>query len=93
MALGLAAAGADVVATGRRDTFVTQVAGEIEASGRRTLRQTCDVGDAESVRRWCEALGTTDEALLKAVQQVGTRVDRIKSYLGAGGNAADQADG
>jgi hypothetical protein len=45
------------------------------------------------VRRWCEALGTTDEALLKAVQKVGTRVDRIKAYLGAGGNAADQADG
>ena len=40
-----------------------------------------------------EALGTTDEALLKAVQKVGPHVDRIKSYLGAGGNAADQADG
>ena len=38
------------------------------------------------MRRWCEALGTTDEALLKAVQKVGTRVDRIKAYLGAGGN-------
>jgi NAD(P)-dependent dehydrogenase (short-subunit alcohol dehydrogenase family) len=49
MALGLAAAGADVVATGRRDTFVTQVAGEIEACGRRTIRQTCDVADAESL--------------------------------------------
>src|SRR5262252_5710448 len=49
MALGLAAAGADVVATGRRDTFVTQVASEIEACGRRTIRQTCDVADAESL--------------------------------------------
>jgi hypothetical protein len=51
-----------------------------------------DIGDAASVRRWTEALGTTDEALLKAVQVVGPRVDRIKDYLGAGGNAADQVD-
>jgi len=49
MALGIAAAGADVVATGRRDTLVTQVAQEIEAYGRRTIRQTCDVADAESL--------------------------------------------
>ena len=52
-----------------------------------------DVGDADAVRRWCEALGTTDEALLNAVRAVGTRIDRIKAYLGAGGSAADQADG
>ena len=51
-----------------------------------------DVGDAAAVRRWTEALGTTDEALLKAVQVVGSRVDRIKDYLGAGGNADDQVD-
>ena len=52
-----------------------------------------DVGDPASVRRWTEALGVTDEALLKAVQVVGTRVDRIKVYLGAGGNAGEQVDG
>ena len=52
-----------------------------------------DVGDKAAVERWCKALAVTDEALLKAVQKVGPRVDRIKSYLGAGGNAADQADG
>jgi uncharacterized protein DUF3606 len=51
-----------------------------------------DVGDAAAVRRWTEALGVTDEALMKAVQVVGARVDRIKDYLGAGGMAADQAD-
>jgi NAD(P)-dependent dehydrogenase (short-subunit alcohol dehydrogenase family) len=49
IALGLACAGADVVATGRRDTLVADVAKEIEACGRRTLRQTCDVGDAQSL--------------------------------------------
>lgn len=52
-----------------------------------------DIDDAAAVRRWTEALGVTDEALLKAIQVVGPRVDRIKDYLGAGGMAADQADG
>ena len=47
---------------------------------------------ADAVRRWTEALGITDEALMKAVQVVGPRVDRIKDYLGAGGMAADQVD-
>jgi len=54
---------------------------------------TVDVADGAAVRRWTEALGVTDEALLKAVQVVGPRVDRIKDYLGAGGMAGDQADG
>jgi len=66
---------------------------ETEAADDPGSHAAVDVGDADAVRRWCEALGTTDEALLKAVQKVGTRVDRIKAYLGAGGNAADQADG
>ena len=51
-----------------------------------------DVSDPAAVRRWTEALGTTDEALMKAVQVVGPRVDRIKDYLGAGGMAGDQVD-
>ena len=38
LALGLADAGADVVATARRTELVDAVAGEIEARGRRTLR-------------------------------------------------------
>jgi NAD(P)-dependent dehydrogenase (short-subunit alcohol dehydrogenase family) len=49
MATGLAAAGADVVATGRRDTLVGEVASDIEACGRRTIRQTCDVADPASL--------------------------------------------
>jgi hypothetical protein len=51
-----------------------------------------DVGDAQSVARWSRALGITDEALERAVQAVGRRVDRIKDYLGAGGMAGDQED-
>ena len=51
LALGLADAGADVVSTGRRESHVHTVAGEIEAKGRRTLRQTADVADTASLAR------------------------------------------
>ncbi len=51
-----------------------------------------DVHDTAAIARWTEALGVTDEALLKAVQVVGPRVDRIKDYLGAG-RAGEQSDG
>ena len=51
-----------------------------------------DVSDKAAVDRWCKALGITDEALWKAVQVVGKRVDKIKDYLGAG-SASDQDDG
>ena len=50
LALGLADAGADVVPTGRRAAVVDEVAGAIEAKGRRTLRMPADVGDAASLR-------------------------------------------
>jgi NAD(P)-dependent dehydrogenase (short-subunit alcohol dehydrogenase family) len=43
IALGLASAGADVVASARRLDQVEQVAAEIEALGRRSLRITSDV--------------------------------------------------
>jgi hypothetical protein len=56
-------------------------------------RAEVDVGDAAAVARWCAALGVTDEALMKALQVVGPRVDKIKDYLGAGGMAGDQEDG
>jgi NAD(P)-dependent dehydrogenase (short-subunit alcohol dehydrogenase family) len=49
IALGLAAAGADVVATSRRIDQVVTVAREIEALGRRTMRVTCDVSRTSEV--------------------------------------------
>jgi NAD(P)-dependent dehydrogenase (short-subunit alcohol dehydrogenase family) len=55
LALGLADAGADVVATGRRQGLVDEVAAEIEARGRRTLRQTADVADGTSLERLRDA--------------------------------------
>ena len=45
LALGLADAGADVIATARRANLVDTVAAEIEGRGRRTLRVACDVAD------------------------------------------------
>lgn len=49
LALGLAEAGADVVVTGRRTELIEQVAAEVEAKGRRTIRQASDVGDRASL--------------------------------------------
>jgi NAD(P)-dependent dehydrogenase (short-subunit alcohol dehydrogenase family) len=51
LALGLADAGADVVASGRREALVDEVAGEMERRGRRTLRVASDVGDVGSLER------------------------------------------
>lgn len=51
LALGLAHAGADVIATGRRADLVSDVATEIEAAGRRSCRIVCDVADAVSLER------------------------------------------
>jgi NAD(P)-dependent dehydrogenase (short-subunit alcohol dehydrogenase family) len=51
LALGLADAGADVVATARREALVGTLADEIEQRGRRTLRVVSDVGDSVSLAR------------------------------------------
>ncbi len=50
IALGLAEAGADVVASSRRAEQVEKVAGEIETLGRRTLRVTSDVLNRDSIQ-------------------------------------------
>lgn len=49
LALGLADAGADVVATGRRQALVDEVGAEITRRGRRTVNVACDVGDEASL--------------------------------------------
>jgi NAD(P)-dependent dehydrogenase (short-subunit alcohol dehydrogenase family) len=49
IALGLADAGANVVATGRRESHVRDIADAIEARGRRTLRLPADVADSASL--------------------------------------------
>lgn len=56
LALGLAEHGADVVATGRRQALVDSVASEIEALGRRSLRQAADVGEPETLVALREAV-------------------------------------
>jgi NAD(P)-dependent dehydrogenase (short-subunit alcohol dehydrogenase family) len=49
LSLGLADAGADVVATGRRADAVASIAADLERRGRRTLRVPTDVTDRASV--------------------------------------------
>ncbi len=56
IALGLAAAGANVVPSSRRQPQVDSVAAEIEALGRRSLRATCDVLDRASLVRLHDAV-------------------------------------
>ncbi len=51
ISLGLADAGADVVATARRQREVEETAGEVEARGRNTVRLTSDVGDRASLEK------------------------------------------
>jgi len=54
LALGLAEAGADVVATSRRAEQVNETAAQIESLGRRSLAVTSDVGDRGSLEQVLE---------------------------------------
>jgi NAD(P)-dependent dehydrogenase (short-subunit alcohol dehydrogenase family) len=73
LAVGLATAGANVVATGRREELVNEVAAEIEAAGAKTLRRACDIGSRASVDEFRDAVvaqfGQVD-ILLNAAGQI-----------------------
>lgn len=56
MALGLANAGADVIASSRRPEQVEKVAEALERIGSRTLRLTSNVLDRESLKALCDAV-------------------------------------
>jgi NAD(P)-dependent dehydrogenase (short-subunit alcohol dehydrogenase family) len=55
IAKGLAQAGADVVATGRRMDLVSTVAKEIRALGKRSLEVSCDVTDESTIKHLLKA--------------------------------------
>lgn len=80
IALGLADAGADVVATGRRRDMVDAVAAEVTRRGRRTVSMSADVGDAASLtalRDACQRdLGGID--ILVAAAGVTKRVPTLE---------------
>ena len=71
LALGLAQAGANVVASARRQEFVNELAGEIESLGRKSLRVTCDVADRDSL-----------DKLLKACLDAFGKVDILVNAAG-----------
>lgn len=71
MALGLAEAGADVVATGRREELVNAVADDIEQRGRKALRRSSDVQSRESI-----------DALRGAVLKEFGRIDILLNAAG-----------
>ncbi len=54
----LAQAGADIVPSSRRIAEVNAAAAEVQALGRRSLAQTCDVSDSASLTRLLEAACT-----------------------------------
>jgi NAD(P)-dependent dehydrogenase (short-subunit alcohol dehydrogenase family) len=56
IALGLASAGADVVASSRSQDGINETADRIEASGRRTLRISADVQNRESLQKLHDAV-------------------------------------
>ncbi len=56
LALGLAEAGANTVATGRRYDLIESVAAKIEGFGVRTLTAPCDVTSEESVRAFASSV-------------------------------------
>ena len=56
LSLGLADAGADVIATSRRQQEVDKTATEIEAKGLKTLRHASDVQDRGSLESLCAAV-------------------------------------
>jgi NAD(P)-dependent dehydrogenase (short-subunit alcohol dehydrogenase family) len=58
LAKGLATAGADVVATGRRGGLVHRVTEEIKALGRRSLEMTCDVTDEATIQNLLQAVNS-----------------------------------
>jgi NAD(P)-dependent dehydrogenase (short-subunit alcohol dehydrogenase family) len=71
LSLGLAGAGADVVASSRRAEEVDRVGAEIEARGVRTLRASCDVTDRSSL-----------EALAALTQERFEKVDILINCAG-----------
>jgi len=71
LSLGLADAGADVIATARRQQQVDETASEIEAHGRKTLRQASDVSNRASL-----------EALLAATLDTFGKVDILINCAG-----------
>jgi len=71
LSLGLADAGADVIASARRREQVDETAAEIERRGRQTLRLCCDVCDRTSL----------EELLAAALQRFG-KVDILINCAG-----------
>ena len=72
IALGLADAGADVVVTGRRESLVGEVAGEIEQRGRKSLRIAADVADTAALEKVKDACLETFGRLDVMVYAAGT---------------------
>ncbi|HUI55013.1 MAG TPA: SDR family oxidoreductase [Bryobacteraceae bacterium] len=73
LAAGMAAAGANVVPTGRREALVEDACADVERAGGRTMRRVCDISSRESIDAFRDAIvaefGQVD-VLLNAAGQI-----------------------
>src|ERR1035438_4697391 len=83
LAIGLAAAGASVVPTGRRQPNVEEVCTAVEQAGAKTLRLACDVRSRESIDAF-------RDAVLAKFGQVDVLLNEIRRapWRGRGGRPA-----
>ena len=71
LAIGLAEAGAYVIATGRRSDHVESAAAKIRDLGRRSLAVPCDVGEPGSIERFRDAVANEFPAVDILVNSAG----------------------
>ena len=75
IALGLASAGADVVLAARTESALQELAGEVEAMGRKALAVPTDMSDKESI-----------ENMGNHAMEVFGKIDILVNNAGVGGN-------
>lgn len=90
IALGLAEAGADVVATARTESAVAEITGELEQRGAGTVEQAVDVTDPEAVAALIDRTAEELESVDVVVNNAGFNPDRA---LGTPGRVDETAMG
>ena len=77
IALGLAAAGADLVLVATNEALLSEVAGEIEALGRKALVRPVDLSDGEAVSEMVKEATKTLGGLDIVVNNAGVTADNL----------------
>jgi 2-deoxy-D-gluconate 3-dehydrogenase len=83
MAVALAEAGADIVATARTESQIEEAAGLVREAGRRCLAVRCDVTDSESVKAMADAALGAFQRIDILVNNAGGATDGFGNSLEA----------